>query len=122
MWRTEGDKPATIYQYQQKTMPILLGWGLASMIGGIPLYRNNNPFFKHVGMQFLAWGAIDALIALLGLRSAARKQRAWELGEIHTDQAAKDRTGFQILVGINSALDVGYLLAQELKNFRSLVL
>jgi hypothetical protein len=111
MQKSKGEHPETIYEFQQKAMPFLLGWGMASMLGGIPFVRNKSPFLKHVGIQFLAWGAIDALIALLGLRSATRKQRAWELGEIPPEQVTKDRAGFQRIVGINAGLDVAYLLA-----------
>ncbi len=96
------------YQYQRERTRILLGWGLANVAGGaVGGWLNRAKFWRQFWGQALGWGAIDALIAVFGLRGASKK-----LSHPPSQQAlAKDIRFFHRLLFINAFLDVGYMAA-----------
>jgi len=98
-----------LYQFQQDTFPILTAWSAGSIISGILWMRNNSPWYKGFGSQFAGWGAVDLILAILGLRSAHTNLRREEHGEIaevdHNQQTVK----FERLLWINAGLDTGYI-------------
>jgi hypothetical protein len=73
----------------------LLLWGAISTGGGVILQLSRRPFWIGFGQQAIGWGLIDALIALIAGRSAAR--------------SINGRTLRRILL-INAGLDVLYML------------
>lgn len=91
-------------------MPILLGWALGSMITGALWRRESNRFWQGVGEQFIAWGAVDGIIALFALRGARRKATQQQAGLIAPVQQALETDQFEKIVWANAALDVGYVL------------
>jgi len=95
------------YQYQRDRTRILLIWGLANVGGGaVGSWLNQLKFWKQFWGQALGWGAIDALIAVFGLRGVSKK-----LLKPPSQQAvAKDIRFFHRLLFINAFLDVGYIV------------
>lgn len=91
------------FPWQRRVLGILLGWGLLSMLAGAALATRPSLALRHFGFQALAWGAIDALLALFGRRSAVRKQ-----GDPGVDALAEART-FRTILAANAGLDVGYI-------------
>lgn len=97
-----------IWQFQQKISRRLLRWGLLS-VGAGALMRSGGKFWKGVGAQFVAWGAIDAAIALFGQISARnRVDRLENPGTAEVKQ--KETRNLRRLLWINTALDVLYML------------
>lgn len=90
------------YDFQKLVGRTLLSWGGLNAIFGAAAQVKANPFMRQFGLQALAWGAIDALIALFGLRDAQRKQAA------RASTLAQARR-FRVIVLANAALDIGYI-------------
>lgn len=93
---------SSYYPFQRLLGRTLLVWGIANAVFGALVQLNTNPFLKQFGLQALVWGAIDAVIALFGLRDAARKQTK---RADPTTEAGR----FRLIVALNALLDVGYV-------------
>lgn len=97
-----------IWQFQNLISKRLLQWGLASVILGI-LMRFGGKFWKNLGNQFIAWGAIDAGIAIGGqIASNNRIDQYENAGKAEVKQ--KEAKNLSRLLWINAALDVLYIL------------
>jgi hypothetical protein len=82
----------------------LMLWSVLSMAGGALLWRRGTPFWRGFGIQALAWGAIDALIAAAGLagqRPSHDPSPAYD--------APREARKLRRLLWFNAALDVGYM-------------
>lgn len=77
----------------------LLAWSVLSLAAGALLWRRGSPFWRGFGAQALGWGAIDALIALSGLRP----------GQQPSAEPARAARNLRRLLWFNAALDVGYM-------------
>jgi carboxylesterase len=86
----------------------LLWWGLGSVLVGILLLVPGGPFWTAFGIQAAAWGAIDALIALLGRRASLRRQKAYA-DPLAEDVLDKEARMLRRLLWINTGLDVLYV-------------
>lgn len=73
------------------------------MVGGALIIRGGGPFRRGFGAQAVGWGAIDALIAGIGL-AGQRRERNAAAGE--GELAARK---LRRLLWINAVLDVGYV-------------
>ena len=97
-----------IWQFQNRVSERLLNWGLFSTVLGFMMMRGNT-FWRAVGWQFIGWGLIDALIALLGQTAAQSRIDSYPnpgLGEVKIKEAKNLRR----LLWINAGLDVLYVL------------
>jgi hypothetical protein len=98
-----------IWEFQSILSRRLLFWSIISIFGGLILQFPRNRLSNGIGVQFSAWGLIDAIIAIFGDRAA--KQRATSL----PDPLAKDIVDreshklYKILL-VNTCLDIGYML------------
>lgn len=75
------------------------------MLVGSLLLMSVEAFWRGFGLQALAWGAADAAVALLGFRTAARKERllmTWE--QVHQEWVKLRR-----ILWVNTLLDVLYI-------------
>ncbi len=99
------------YNYQQRRLSILLNWGIASAVVGTSMQLIPQDFWKQFGLQALAWGAIDAALAFVGMRSAKNKERRYEQKElVRADEGKEARTVWRILL-VNAGLDCLYILS-----------
>lgn len=92
----------TIWDFQKTLTRRLLSWSILSIVAGIPLWLDTYRPIKNIGTQFLAWGAIDGLIALVGWRSAEKRQL--------TADPANETRKLRRILWLNTGLDVGYML------------
>ncbi len=97
-----------IWIFQRRLTTVLLGWAMASITFGLGLLRDENPFRQGVGEQFAGWGLVNALIALFGWTSTARRQKLSDASKPAT-QAAEQRKIARLL-WVNTGLDVFYIL------------
>lgn len=96
-----------IWDFQDVLSRRLLLWSALSIIAGALLVAFGASAWWHgFGVQALAWGAIDAAIALFGQLSA-RKRRAAGLGGPET--FAREARNLRRLLWVNTGLDVLYL-------------
>jgi hypothetical protein len=81
----------------------LLLWSVLSMVGGALIFRGGGPFRRGFGAQAMGWGAVDGLIAGIGL-AGQRRARAAAAGD--GEHAARK---LRRLLWINALLDVCYM-------------
>jgi hypothetical protein len=94
----------SLWRFQQRLTGILLGWAAASIGTGLALRQGGDALRRGVGEQYVGWGVINALIALIGRRGASRQRSAAPM-----DAAAQKRT-LSRLLWVNTGLDVLYVL------------
>ena len=88
-----------VHSFSRSVSLRLLLWSVLSMAGGALLWRRGGPFWRGFGAQAVGWGAIDALIALSGLRP----------GRQPPADPARAARNLRRLLWFNAALDVGYM-------------
>lgn len=86
----------------------LLAWSSFSIGSGIGLSKLEHEFLRGVGMQFATWGAIDAIIALIGKHNT-RKNRQVPAEEQPVKQEA-EAIKLRNLLWVNTVLDIFYVL------------
>lgn len=94
----------SLWRFQQRLTGMLLGWAAASIGVGLALRRGGDALPRGVGEQYVGWGVINALIALIGRQGASRQRSA-----APSDAAAQKRT-LSRLLWVNTGLDVLYVL------------
>lgn len=98
----------TIWQFHQTLTRRLLSWASASIATGLSLLLRGRPMQQGVGTQFVGWGVINLLIALLGGRSSRRRAAASDANTPET--TAKEARNIRRLLWVNTGLDVFYIL------------
>jgi carboxylesterase len=98
-----------IYRFQRTLSYRLLAWGILSLAGAVwfGLRDPSTPFEQAMALQFVVWGAVDALIALFSLRGLEEKLRRMP-DVAHIERESQKLTR---ILWINSGLDVLYLSA-----------
>lgn len=94
-------------EFQAKLSFRLLAWSLFSVTCGMIMQRGSQ-FWKWVGWQFIAWGLIDALIALGGQLLSDRRLDATPPDKL-PEQVSKNRRNLKIALWVNAGLDVLYI-------------
>ena len=101
-------KKKNIWQFQQVLSKRLLRWGLGSVLVGL-LMRFGGTFWKKLGNQFIAWGAVDALIALFG--EISQRDRIDDIPNPGKSDVRQDESkNLKRLLWVNAFLDVFYVL------------
>lgn len=96
-----------IWNLQTQLTRRLTFWSLASIAFGLPILTLN-PFWQGVGIQFIAWGVIDLLIAIIGA-AAMKRRKARLTPEELADSAPKESAKLKRILLINTGLDVLYV-------------
>jgi hypothetical protein len=99
-----------LYAFQRRTLPVLLGWAVGSIVAGGFWWRSSQQWLRGLGSQFLGWGLIDGLIALFGLRSARANATKYSQEEISKSEMHTQTQRFEQILWANTGLDIGYLL------------
>ncbi len=93
------------YDFQRILSLRLMLWGILSVFSGLWLWITGDPFWRGFGLQSVAWGAVDAGIALYGLRGLAGKLAA----QFDPLETAKKTRWLRRILGLNAGLDVLYV-------------
>ena len=96
-----------IWNLQTQLTRRLTFWSLASIAFGLPILTLN-PFWQGVGIQFIAWGVIDLLIAIIGAAAMMRRKARLTPEEL-ADSAPKENAKLKRILLINTGLDVLYV-------------
>ena len=94
-----------IYDFQRITSIRLIFWALLSLFAGGILLAFGDPFWRGFGLQAAAWGAVDAAIALFGLRGLNRKLSA----PFDPVETARKTRWLRRVLAINAGLDILYI-------------
>ncbi len=91
-----------IWKFESDLTNRLLVWSILSLLSGIYIWFATNEFGRGLGIQFVAWSAVDAAIAIVGAGTAARRKSTAD---------PKDEAFFiRKALRINFGLDVLYIL------------
>jgi hypothetical protein len=96
-----------IWQYHKVITRRLLVWGIVNVIAGAALLFFG-PLWQGVGLQAIAWGAIDAGIALVG-GWVTRRRRAGLADPSTPEVLAREARNLRRILLINTGLDVLYV-------------
>jgi hypothetical protein len=96
-----------IWNFQTQLTRRLTFWSLASIAFGLPILTLD-PFWRGVGIQFIAWGVIDLLIAIIGAAAMKRRKARLTPNEL-TAAAPKETANLKRILLINTGLDVLYI-------------
>lgn len=91
-----------IWKFETDLTNRLLAWGILSLLSGTLLWFFTNEFWRSFGIQAAAWGCVDAVIALVGARTAARRTS--------TTDPKVEALFIRKVLWINFGLDVAYIL------------
>jgi hypothetical protein len=101
-----GDAARDAYIRDQRNhMTVLGAYALGSVAAGIPMLTASRPEIRAAGLQNLAWGAVDGVIALVAL-VATNNQRGEQSTAAHW---AEERDTSRRIFAINAGLDVLYV-------------
>ncbi len=104
--------PADHVVQRQAMFGTLGAWSLASMgVGAGLAFGGPDDFSRFVGVQALAWGAVDLAFAVFGQVQSREKLFA---GDGSAELVKKDRLSLGKAFWINAILDVGYVIAGAL--------
>lgn len=101
----------TVWELYELISKRLLRWSALSVLAGIVLilvggtYISDLPFARGMGIQFIAWGLVDAAIAQGGAWLAERRRGNRPVSENDEREAARLRR----LLLVNTGLDVLYV-------------
>ena len=91
-----------IWRFESDLTNRLLVWSILSLLSGLYIWFAANEFGRGFGIQLVAWGAVDAAIAIVGVRSAARRKS--------TADPKNEALFIRKVLWINFGLDVLYIL------------
>ena len=97
-----------IWKFQASLSKRLLIWAAGSALAGLSLVVVTPGFWKGFGIQTLAWGVIDALIAVFGLWMSRRRRRTVPDAESPQLMERESRK-LRRTLWINTALDPLYI-------------
>ncbi len=94
---------APIWTFESDLTNRLLAWGALSVLAGLYLWFSASDFGRGFGIQCVAWGLVDAGIAIVGARSAARRK---------STAVPKEEAGYiRRFLWLNFGLDFLYIVA-----------
>ena len=91
-----------IWRFESDLTNRLLVWSILSLLSGLYIWFATNEFGRGFGIQLVAWGAVDAAIAFVGARTAARRKS--------TADPKNEALFIRKVLWINLGLDVLYIL------------
>lgn len=104
---SDDDGAVNPFLHAQRVARGLLLWALASIVVGLGLLLSEEATLRAIGVQFVVWGAIDALIAGVGVRDRRRRIARGEAQDPELRRAFERH--LRRLLRLNAGLDVGYL-------------
>lgn len=97
-----------IWSFQSSLTRRLITWSFASIAIGI-LLLFFEPIFRGIGIQFIAWGGVDLLIAVFGMVGTNKRKSRLSTNELSAS-APKESSNLKRILLINTALDVLYMV------------
>lgn len=94
--------PHPIWEFESDLTNRLLFWSIFSILCGLGIWFASNEFGRGFGIQAIVWGLIDAAIAIVGARVAARRKS--------TADPKREAVFIRNVLWINFGLDVLYVL------------
>ncbi len=96
------------FVYQRRALRPLLVWGIGSSVIGA-LLAPFAGFWRHFGLQAIAWGVIDVLLAIVGRRRALLQAEALASHAIDEAVAVREAEQLRTVLRVNAGLDVLYI-------------
>lgn len=94
--------------FQRKLTRRLFAWSSVSISSGVLMQWRIDPLWKGLGIQFVAWGMVDALIALVGSLSTQKRMDNVDQKNPYQQEILEARKLCRLL-WINTFLDILYM-------------
>ncbi len=104
----ESDRE-NFFVWQERVLDMLLAWGIGNVAGGALLTTRKSSVTKAIGVQAIAWGAVDSAVALYAgciARRHATSARSGMYGARHVQQRARR---FEHLLAVQTGADILYV-------------
>lgn len=98
-----------IWEYQQAVSRRLLVWATLNVVMGVWFQQRRSKVWRGVGMQSISWGAINAMIAIVGT-AAANTRRSRKENPLAVEVVQKEHRNLLWALWINAGLDVLYVI------------
>ena len=96
-----------IWDFQTRLTKRLLAWSALCVAFSVLTVFSASPFLRGLGIQSLAWGAIDAAIAFFGANASAKKRLKMR-GQASAGSEANESRWLEYILWVNTGLDVLY--------------
>jgi hypothetical protein len=97
-----------IQRFEKSLGVQLLAWALVNILAGGLLQGLRSAFWRAVGWQSMGWGAVNAAIALFGIRASQRLSEKTSLQRaVHLRRILWVNAGLDVLYVIGGAVLVG---------------
>lgn len=107
------------FVWQERALDVLLSWGVGNVIGGAVVAAAKSGTPRAIGVQAVAWGAIDTAVAIYAQCTARRNATSARSG-MYGARHIRDRARrFEYLLAIQTAADVIYVVAGSIVAARS---
>ncbi|MCS6908540.1 MAG: hypothetical protein RML93_11760 [Anaerolineales bacterium] len=98
-----------IWKFQRVLLQRLFIWVAISIVLGVAFLLFRNEYWNGMAIQFLAWAAVNCVIAFFGKRGLERRFSSLSPSQREA-QAAIERAKLVRILWINTVLDVFYIL------------
>lgn len=103
--------PASDYlDFEKRMVTKLAWWGVGSIFAGLVMRGSRDATVQGVGDQFFAWGAIDWLLAMAGLRGNNLSRQKIAVKALPESEIQQKSQSMERLLALNTGLDVLYIL------------
>lgn len=99
----------TFDQFQASLTQRLLGWSGLSIASGLILAFLPKRFWRGMGHQFLGWGLVDGVIALLGMGGMQRRRQKRVSYPVAAEELDSEARTMATILAVNSGLDILYV-------------
>lgn len=106
-----------IWHFRKTLLNRLLTWNIVNIAGGLALQAQKRPAVRGIGVQAIAWGAINIGIALGGRLLASRREAHPNAHSLRV--LAEETRNLRRILWLNTWLDVLYMLGGALFARRS---
>ena len=104
-----GDREA-FFVWQERALDFLLAWGLGNMVAGATMAATMSGIPRAIGLQALAWGAVESAVAIYGTYWARQHAVAARSGYLSADAIRSEAERFEFFLALNSTADLAYIL------------
>lgn len=99
----------SIWEFSALVSDRLMTWSAFSTIVGVFMMIRRQPFWRGLGSQFIGWGVIDALIAVIGTQGT--NERRARMNSHTAAVRIREAGNLRTLLWVNMFLDVLYMIA-----------
>lgn len=108
--QTQQDAIEAYFENQRTMTAVLIGWAVGSITTGWLWMGRTSKVLRGVGSQFVVWGAIDAVLGIIGLRNTQKDAANYYSKMLSVEEINRKAHGLRRLLWFNFGLDIIYMI------------